>query len=431
MRNVYSVSQVNAYIRRMFEEDYLLPQLMVRGEVSNLKYHASGHIYFTLKDASGTLSCVMFAGRRRGLSFPMREGDLVIVSGMVDVYERDGRYQLYARQIFADGAGMLRERFERLKRQLEEEGLFSEQHKKPIPRHVRTLGIVTASTGAAVRDIIHVASRRNPYVQIILAPAIVQGEEAPESIIAGIRMLDRIGVDVIIAGRGGGSLEDLQAFNEESVARAFYECETPIISAVGHETDTVITDYVADLRAPTPSAAAELAVFEYEAFARDLLQLQDRLTAAMERKLAAGRQGIEQLRARLRALSPRARLQERRRRTELLRYRLAESMRRKTESSRRRLERAGVPADMMRRILLRDRHRLQLAAQRLEQCSPAARLAGGYGFLELAPDGGEVRPVRSVRQLSAGQKLKITLQDGAFGARVEEIYGTDESGRGF
>ncbi len=425
MRNVYSVSQVNAYIRRMFQEDYLLPHLMVRGEISNLKYHASGHIYFTLKDASGTLSCVMFAGRRRGLSFHMQEGDLVIVAGNVDVYERDGRYQLYAQQIIADGAGLLRERYERLKRQLEAEGLFDEAVKKPIPRYVSTLGVVTASTGAAVRDIIHVATRRNPYVQIILAPAAVQGEEAPASIAAAIALLDRIGPDVMIIGRGGGSMEDLQAFNEEIVARAVYACDTPVISAVGHETDTVITDYVADLRAPTPSAAAEMAVFEYDALCRDLLQLQDRLTAGMERRLETDKQRADLYSQRMRLLSPDMQLRERRRQLELMNFRLSEGMRRYLDSCRRRLERAGDPAVRMEQILQRDRHRLQLSAGRLEAVSPAARLAGGYGYVETLPEDGapaiKAGPVRSVGDLSPGQLLRVTLRDGRFMTRVEEV----------
>lgn len=281
MRNVYSVSQVNRYIRNMFSEDYFLQSVLVRGEVSNCKYHSSGHIYFTLKDASGTLSCVMFAGRRRGLSFRMQEGDQVIAAGTVDVYERDGRYQLYADRIIRDGVGLLNQRYEMLKRKLEESGMFDELYKKPIPRYIRTLGVVTAPTGAAVQDIINISLRRNPYLQIILYPAVVQGEGAAPSICEGIRTLDAYGVDVMIIGRGGGSIEDLWAFNEESVAEAVFECQTPVISAVGHETDTVITDYVADLRAPTPSAAAELAVFSYDQFQRDLRMYSEQLEGSM------------------------------------------------------------------------------------------------------------------------------------------------------
>ena len=231
MRNVYSVSQVNRYIRNMFSEDYFLQSVLVRGEVSNCKYHSSGHIYFTLKDASGTLSCVMFAGRRRGLSFRMQEGDQVIAAGTVDVYERDGRYQLYADRIIRDGVGLLNQRYEMLKRKLEESGMFDELYKKPIPRYIRTLGVVTAPTGAAVQDIINISLRRNPYLEIILYPAVVQGEGAAPSICEGIRRLDAYGVDVMIIGRGGGSIEDLWAFNEEAVARAIFDCRTPVISA--------------------------------------------------------------------------------------------------------------------------------------------------------------------------------------------------------
>ena len=263
MRSVYSVGQVNSYIKNMFTQDFMLGRIYVRGEVSNCKYHTSGHIYFSLKDETGTIACVMFAGQRGGLAFQMREGQQVIVLGSVNVDERDGRYQLYAKEIILDGAGLLYEKFEKLKQELEEMGMFAEEYKRPIPAFAGRIGIVTAPTGAAIRDIIHIASRRNPYVQLYLCPALVQGSGAAESIAEGIQRLDAFGVDVIIAGRGGGSIEDLWAFNEETVARAIFACETPVISAVGHETDTTIADYVADLRAPTPSAAAELAVYEY------------------------------------------------------------------------------------------------------------------------------------------------------------------------
>ena len=262
MQNVYTVKQVNAYIRNMFAQDFMLNRIYVKGEVSNVKYHTSGHIYFSLKDESGTIACVMFAGQRSGLSFRMREGQQIIVLGSISVYERDGTYQLYAKEIRLDGAGLLYERFLALKQELEEMGMFAPEYKRPIPPYVRTLGVVTAPTGAAVRDIINITKRRNPYVQIILYPALVQGEGAAESIVKGIRMLEEKKVDVMIVGRGGGSIEDLWAFNEEIVARAVFESTVPVISAVGHETDMTIIDYVADLRAPTPSAAAELAVCE-------------------------------------------------------------------------------------------------------------------------------------------------------------------------
>ena len=277
MKNVYTVRQVNSYIKNMFAQDFMLNRIYVKGEVSNCKYHTSGHIYFSLKDESGTIACIMFAGSRAGLSFRMQEGQQIIVLGYIGVYERDGRYQLYAREIVRDGAGALYEKFEALKKELAEMGMFAPEYKRPIPPYVKTVGIVTAPTGAAVRDIINIAHRRNPFVQLILYPALVQGEEAPQSIVRGIRALEKQGVDVMIVGRGGGSMEDLWAFNEECVARAVFECSVPVISAVGHETDTTIIDFVADLRAPTPSAAAELAVYEY----RDAREQMESLKTAM------------------------------------------------------------------------------------------------------------------------------------------------------
>ena len=213
----------------------MLSRIYVKGEISNCKYHTSGHIYFSLKDESGTIACVMFAGQRSGLSFRLQEGQQVIVLGSVSVYERNGQYQLYAREIMLDGAGALYEKFEALKKELEEMGMFAQEYKQAIPKYIRTLGIVTAPTGAAVRDIINISGRRNPYVQLILFPAQVQGEGAADSIVKGIRALEKKNVDVIIVGRGGGSIEDLWAFNEEKVARAIFECSVPVISAVGHE----------------------------------------------------------------------------------------------------------------------------------------------------------------------------------------------------
>lgn len=263
MKNVYTVEQVNRYIKNMFDQDFMLNRIYVKGEVSNCKYHPKGHIYFSLKDESGTISCILFAGSRGGIAFRMQDGQQVVVSGTVTTYERDGKYQLYAKEIILDGAGLLAQRFQELKEELEEMGMFDAGYKRPVPMYAQRIGIVTAPTGAAIRDIIHIAKRRNPYVQLIISPALVQGEGAKESIVKAIKRLEMQDVDVIIVGRGGGSMEDLWAFNEEEVARAIFECPIPVISAVGHETDTTIADYVADLRAPTPSAAAELSVYPY------------------------------------------------------------------------------------------------------------------------------------------------------------------------
>ena len=417
MKNVYSVSQVNRYIKNMFAEDYFLHSVLVRGEVSNCKYHSSGHIYFTLKDASGTLSCVMFAGRRRGLSFRMQEGDQVIAAGAVDVYVRDGRYQLYADRIIRDGIGLLNARYEELKRKLEESGMFDELYKKPIPRYIKKLGVVTAPTGAAVQDIINISLRRDPYLQIILYPAIVQGAEAPASICEGIRKLDAYGVDVIIIGRGGGSLEDLWAFNEEIVAEAVFACSTPVISAVGHETDTVITDYVADLRAPTPSAAAELAVFSYEQFQSDLQMYETRLAESMERKISLLRRSTESLRRELIHLSPMSRVRDRRMYTAQCGERLAAAMEKKIRECRQRADQSERLQMKMEKKLAEASGSMKLYAAKLEQRSPIARLSGGYGYV--SDESG--RGISSAAQVKAGDFLRIQLRDGRLETTVNSV----------
>ena len=417
MRNVYSVSQVNRYIKNMFAEDYFLHSVLVRGEVSNCKYHSSGHIYFTLKDASGTLSCVMFAGRRRGLSFRMQEGDQVIAAGTVDVYERDGRYQLYADRIIRDGVGLLNAKYEELKHRLEESGMFDELYKKPIPRYIRTLGVVTAPTGAAVQDIINISLRRDPYLQIILYPAIVQGAEAAASICRGIRALDRSGADVIIIGRGGGSLEDLWAFNEEQVAEAVFACQTPIISAVGHETDTVISDYVADLRAPTPSAAAELAVFSYQQFQKDLSSFAERLEGRMENRIDQLRRNTESLKRELIHLSPTSRIRDRRMFTAACQEKLEAAMERKIRECRLNADLEEKLQIRMERRLSDARNQMKIFAARLEQRSPLAKLAGGYGYV--SDESGSA--VLSVDKVQIGDLLNIQLKDGKIRTTVNHI----------
>lgn len=297
--SVYSVAQVNSYIKNLFAEDFALRNIHIRGEVSNCKYHSSGHIYFTLKDAGGSIAAVMFAGNRSGLSFRLQEGQKVVAAGSVSVYERDGKYQLYAKEIILDGIGALYQQFERLKNRLDEMGMFALEYKRPIPKYGKKIGIVTAATGAAIQDIINISMRRNPYVQLYLYPAQVQGVGAAATIVRGIEVLDKLHLDCIIVGRGGGSIEDLWAFNEESVAYAIFQCETPVISAVGHETDVTIADYVADLRAPTPSAAAELAVFDIWEFSERLSEKQYRLSRLMNQKLTAYRGVCESYRLRL------------------------------------------------------------------------------------------------------------------------------------
>ena len=393
MRSVYTVRQVNAYIKNMFTQDFMLNRIYVRGEVSNCKYHTSGHIYFSLKDESGTIACVMFAGSRSGLSFRMQSGQTVIVLGSVSVYERDGKYQLYAKEILLDGAGLLYERFEALKRELEEMGMFAPEYKQPIPAYVRRVGIVTAPTGAAVRDIINIARRRNPYVQLILYPALVQGEGAVSSIIRGIRMLEGQQVDVIIAGRGGGSIEDLWAFNEEAVARAIFDCSVPVVSAVGHETDTLISDFVADLRAPTPSAAAELAVYEYAAAEARKKEYELQLKRLMAQKLREQRQRLEQLSVRLRYAHPRQKLNDRRQYASDLETRLRGQMERRLETC---------------------RHKLAIYIEKMNGLSPLKKLNQGYSYVADRTGGA----VRSIAQVKPGDELLIYVSDGIVDAQV-------------
>ena len=394
MAGVYTVSQVNAYIKNMFVQDYALSRISIKGEVSNVKYHTSGHIYFTLKDGKGALSAVMFASQRMGLSFPLKEGQQVVATGSVDVYERDGKYQLYAREIRLDGMGALFIEFVRLRNELQEMGMFSEEYKQPIPRYAKTVGIVTAPTGAAVRDIMNISQRRNPYVQLILYPALVQGKGAKESIVKGIRTLDAMGLDVLIVGRGGGSIEDLWAFNEEEVAQAIFECATPVISAVGHETDVTIADYVADLRAPTPSAAAELAVFDYRQFQADLGGLREAMVQAEVRRLAGEKGRLEQYRLRLKVKDPIRQLNDRRMRIMKLEEDLEEAVRKK---------------------LLDRKHRLEILAGRLQGLSPLEKISGGYGFLM----DGQGKRVVSVSQIKPGDALEIRVRDGRIQARAE------------
>ena len=403
MQKVYSVGQINTYIRNMFTQDFVLNRVSVRGEISNLKYHTSGHIYFTLKDASAAIACVMFAGARGGLAFRMSNGQQVVVDGAVNVYERDGKYQLYATKIRQDGAGELYEKFLELKEELEEMGMFATEYKQPIPKFVRRLGVVTAPTGAAIRDIINIATRRNPGIRIILYPAKVQGEGAAESVAAGLAALDALGVDVIIAGRGGGSIEDLWAFNEETVARAIFSCHTPVISAVGHETDTTIADFVADLRAPTPSAAAELAVADVTAWLQvldeDALQLQ----RLMQRMIKDARSRLRECELRMRYAKPQQRLMQQKQRLDEYEERLRRAM---------------------QSLLEQTRHQLALIEERLRRLSPYEKLESGYGCI-LTEDG---RRIRSISQVAPGEVVQICLADGRMTAQIQEVKETKIEG---
>lgn len=395
MGQAYSVTQINQYIKNMFIKDPYLNHIYVKGEVSNCKYHTSGHIYFTLKDTQGQLACVMFAGQRRGLTFRLEEGQSVIVLGSINVYERDGKYQLYANQVVLDGLGVLYERFEKLKKDLEVQGLFDQSHKKSIPPYPRRVGIVTASTGAAIQDIVNISKRRNPYTQLILYPALVQGAGAPESIVRGIKALDKLKPDVIIIGRGGGSIEDLWAFNEEIVARAIYSCSIPIISAVGHETDITIADFVADLRAPTPSAAAELAVNDYISFTNLLKEYRRRIHKSAMYNVTYHQAKLRELKLRLFYASPSYQIKQKRQLLMDMEQKLAYSMDRKLKEA---------------------RHRLELYITKLEGLSPLAKLKKGYALVRDE----DAFPIQSIGNIKKGDLLMISLLDGEVISRVED-----------
>lgn len=395
IKNVYTVGQVNSYIKNMFTQDFMMNRIYVKGEVSNCKYHTSGHIYFTLKDESGALTAVMFAGNRKGLTFLMKNGDNVIVLGSISVYERDGKYQLYAKEIILDGAGVLYQKFEALKKELEEMGMFAEEYKQPIPKYIKTLGIVTAPTGAAIRDIQNISKRRNPYVQTILYPALVQGEGAVASIVNGIHALEQLKVDVIIVGRGGGSIEDLWAFNEEAVARAIFECSIPIISAVGHETDTTIADFVADLRAPTPSAAAELAVYDWQELAQQLLSVKMELNRGMSDKLEQTEERLKMYERQLKLLTPQNRLNDKRQYAIDLEEKLHLYMQQK---------------------LREKKHQMELYAGQLEGMSPVKKLSQGYSYVS-DETGNALSDVTKVKK---DDKIIVHMLNGKVNATVTE-----------
>ncbi len=396
MASIYTVSQITTYIKHMFEQDFALNRVSVKGEVSNCKYHTSGHLYFTLKDYTGAMSCVMFAGARKSSDVRLKDGMKIIAQGSVRVFERDGKYQLYVSEMKQDGLGDLYLMFEKQKRELEEMGMFAPEYKKPIPKYARRVGIVTSPTGAAIQDIINISRRRNPYVQLILCPAQVQGFGAAESIVRAIETLDAMGLDCMIIGRGGGSIEDLWAFNEEAVARAIFECETPTISAVGHETDTTIADFVADRRAPTPSAAAELAVFDYNQLEGMLLGAEERFRQAMERKVEETVSRMEQGLLRLRLLHPKAGLLETQKQLNTVMERMTACMEREVR---------------------RYQYKLGIQAEKLQAVSPLQRLSGGYALIT---DQNE-KPIEGITQIPNNGEVYLHMKDGIAQAKVETL----------
>lgn len=403
MEEVSTVSQVNLYIKNMFVRDYALQRLRVKGEISNCKYHSSGHIYFTIKDRTSQLSCVMFASYTKNLDFRMQEGQSVIVQGNISVYERDGKYQMYAVDVTQDGAGRLYEEYEKLKKRLLTEGLFDDSRKKEIPKYAKKIGVVTAQTGAVIQDICNVSHRRNPYVQIILYPARVQGEGAHLTVIRGLRYFETTDVDTVIIGRGGGSIEDLWEFNQEALAYAIADCTKPVISAVGHETDTTIADYVADLRAPTPSAAAELAVFSYREFEMGLQEYQYSLNWQMENILQLKKMRLKQYETMLGHASPQDLLAQKRMQlgeyTDRLQY-------------------------MMEQKLTSAKHQMALYIEELKGLSPLHKLQGGYSYVTDL----QGNNIRSVKKLKEGQQLKLSMTDGRAVVSVEQVEDSDITG---
>jgi len=434
----YSVSQLNRYIANMFAQDFALSGITIKGEISNLKYHSSGHIYFTLKDTASQISGIMFAGDRAGLQFKLEDGMSVLCTGNVGVYERGGSYQIYAKSFTADGLGDLYVKYEQLKKELSEMGMFDEMYKKPIPEYASKIGVVTAKTGAAVRDIIQIAKRRNPYIDITLYPAQVQGEGSAESIVRGIKTLDLMGLDVIIVGRGGGSIEDLWAFNEKIVAQAIFDADTPIISAVGHETDTTIADFAADLRAPTPSAGAELAVFDLNKFFDDLAGYRASLDAAISEHIQDERQRLSMYKLKLNQHSPKSVLSEYQKKEILYKNELHQLIQDKLIREKERLkdydEFKNIMKDRLQTVrnrlrdyealplkmkhsLERTKHRIILQTEKLEAVSPLRKLSSGYGYVQ-NEDG---RKVSSVEEVSIGSVITTTLKDGMIKSRVETV----------
>ncbi|MCR5416787.1 MAG: exodeoxyribonuclease VII large subunit [Pseudobutyrivibrio sp.] len=396
-KNIYTVSQINTYIERMFADDFMLGNLSLSGEVSNCKYNHTGHIYFTLKDERSSISCVMFAGNRaRGLKFAMKDGDQVVINGYVGIYAAAGKYQVYAKQIELAGVGDLYQRFEALKKELAEKGMFDPMYKQPIPTHAMRIGVVTAPTGAAVHDIIRVSKTRNPFVEIILFPAQVQGEGAVPSVVSGINCLDEMGLDVIIVGRGGGSIEDLWAFNEEAVANAIFHAKTPIISAVGHETDVTIADFVADKRAATPSQAAEMANFVYDDFAAQLQRYSDLMNMALDHRMDNYSQRLEGYKLRLQTLRPENKLKAHQEHLQMIAMRLDSLMNSKIE---------------------RYESRLVSISGRLDGLSPAKKLAAGFGYI--TDESG--KRLDSVKQLSVGDTITARIKDGTIVSQVTEL----------
>ncbi len=417
-KKIYSVTQITSYIWGMFSQDFYLRDLSVKGEIGDLTYWKDGTIYFSLKDDKSLIPCVCFKDKAAGLKFRLEKGMSVIARGSVGVYKEAGKYQLYVTTVEKEGQGELYARYLKLKEELEDMGLFAQEYKQSIPYMAKKVGIVTAPTGAAVRDIIRNARLRDPFIQLVLYPAIVQGRQAPESIIKGIRALEEYGVDVIIVGRGGGSLEDLWAFNDERVARAIFDCSVPIISAVGHETDFTIADFVADLRAATPTEAAVHAVTDIRAVLERMEQDERRLKHSFNALLRSRRLQADTYREKMKRLSPQMRLNEKRQKSAAIEERLHTLMDKKVQRDKHRIAPAEERLNtLIDKKLQHDKHRFAILLERFKARSPLDRLGGGYAYVSNE----QGRAVSSAAELNKGEKLKLRLKDGSAGVIIEEV----------
>ena len=397
-QHVFGVAEVNQLVKQLLDGEPMLQNIYVRGELSNYKMYPSGHHYFTLKDADGALRCVMFRGQASRLRFRPENGMQVIARGRITVFPRDGAYQLYCDALTPEGAGDLAVAFEQLKAKLHAEGLFDPAHKKPLPRYPQRIAVVTSAAGAAVHDMIRILRRRYPIAKVILLPVRVQGAEAPPEIAGAIRYADRWKIgDVIITGRGGGSMEDLWAFNDERVARAIYDCETPIISAVGHEPDVTISDFVADARASTPSNAAEIAVPDQVELLRWLRGAGDRMVQCETGRLEAARQRLDNLASKRVMRDQLAYVQDKRMELAHLQQRLG---------------------DLSGALLSRRRQRFSALAAALDPMSPLKVLGRGYAVAR-SQDG---TILKSGREVAPGDRVSVTLSEGGFDAVVERSY---------
>ena len=416
MAGVYTVTQINSYIKNMFRQDFVLNRIQIKGEISNCKYHTSGHIYFTLKDADAALSVIMFASQAAKLAFKLKDGMSVVVSGRVDVFDAAGKYQLYANTVQQEGIGELYQKFEQLKQYYEDMGYFAKEYKRPLPAFTKKLGVVTSKTGAAVQDIMNISKRRNPYIQIVLYPAYVQGEHAKQSIVSGITRLDKMGLDCIIVGRGGGSIEDLWAFNEPEVVEAVFNASTPVISAVGHETDFTLTDFVADMRAPTPSAAAELAICNYRELLETIRTQRERMHRSMRRKLEVASLHTARYAEKFRYLSPSGKLKSMRQQLADYEEQIPKAMHQRLEQEQERSRKVQEMLPLlMERNLRESRQQLAIRIELMKGLSPLAKLNQGFSYVQ-----GSEGTVKKVADVKKGDWLRIYVTDGQIEAQVTD-----------